>query len=108
MIAEAMAKEDRAQIKILRILRLIDCMAGWSYPKTVKEIFDLTRDNYKCSRTLYRDIQLLESMGIVNQAGSRSTFANGFGQPSYLYKINLSRSKRLQEVAIEVFTGGDA
>lgn len=104
MIREVMAKEDRAQIKILRILRLIDSMAGWSYPKTVREIYDLTRD-YRCERTLYRDIQLLETMGIVHQTGSRPTFANRFGQPAYLYQINLSRSERLQEVAIEA--GGD-
>lgn len=105
MIAEVMAKEDRAQVKILRIFCLIDRMAGWSYPKSVKEIFGLTGDYYGCERTLYRDIQLLETMGIINQTGTRPT--GRFGKYAYLYQINLSRSERLQAVAIEVI-GGDA
>ncbi len=43
-------REDRPQIKVLRVLRLIDRMAGLSYPKTVNELFGLMSDEYGCTR----------------------------------------------------------
>lgn len=99
-------KEDRPQIKVLRVLRLIDRMAGLSLPKTVNELFGLMSDNYGCTRTLHRDIEMLETMGIVHHVGDRPT--GRFGKSSFLYQINLQRSERLQLVAIQVIDGGEA
>jgi hypothetical protein len=62
-------------------------------------------DEYRCGRTLYRDVKLLETMGIVHDVGSRPNQA-GFGPAARLYLINLNRSEHLQRVALEVIDGG--
>lgn len=94
-------KEDRAQVKILRILRLIDRMSGYAFPKTALEIFDMNRDFYRCARTAARDLDLLQAMGIVNQTGTRRVAK----ADSKLYLVNLPRSERLQAIAIQVIDG---
>jgi hypothetical protein len=99
-------KDDRPQIKMLRILRLIDRMAGLSLPKTVYELFGMMSDEYGCTRTLHRDIELLETMGIIHHVGDRRI--GKFGRSSHLYQINLVRSERLQRVAMHVVDGGEA
>lgn len=95
-------KDDRPQLKFIRLLLLIDSMAAMSLPHSVEDLFDRMRDHYRCRRTLRRDLSLLEAIGAVYPAGQRLVNKS----PTTLYMINLGRTERLQAVAMSVVDGG--
>ncbi len=91
MVAES--SKRRAQCKIARVLSLIDCLASFARPKSVTDLFidDGVRQLYSCRRTLYRDLELLLSMEMVIESGSKSL---------QFFELDLKRSERLQLVAM--------
>lgn len=84
---------ERMQERTLRILRLIDMLAGYRFPKTVREINSRVCDmmQTRCSlRTTRRDLAILKSIALVRES------AGG-------YTLDLNRSERLQQAAIVAF-----
>ena len=84
---------ERLQVKTLRILRMIDMLAVYRFPKSIEEInrevCELT--GLQCSRrTTQRDLSLLKGIGLVNESGGG-------------YRLDLQRSERLQRAACALF-----
>lgn len=84
---------ERMQAKTLRILRLIDLLAGYRLPKSLqqinREVCEAT--GLRCTaRTTYRDLLILKAIGLIDET------PNGF-------KLDLKRSERLQCAACSLF-----
>ena len=84
---------ERMQAKTLRILRLIDLLAGYRLPKNAREINERVCEitMFRCSvRTTRRDLEILKSIDLVKETPKG-------------YTLDLRRSERLQEAALLVF-----
>ena len=78
-------------------------MAGFAFPKTIQEINDQLNEvtgTIHSHRTVERDVWLLERMGLVTLNGLRPTKPHTPGANTF--KLNLSRTERLQAVAIDL------
>ncbi len=83
----------RAQLKFVRLLKLVDLLASCRYPKQIGDINQMVSEAMGrawSTRTIARDLQMLHQIGML-----RVTSAG--------YKLELQRSERLQEAAIAVF-----
>jgi predicted DNA-binding transcriptional regulator YafY len=96
---------ERAQNKIRRILLLVDSLAPWRRAMTLSEIhtmmIDRLADVTVCDRTLRRDLELLESLGMLHI--DRPNIQTIPATP-WRYKFLLKRTEAIQGVAIEVAT----
>lgn len=100
-------EQNRTHNQLRRILTLIDMLAGFSFPKTAKEIKDQLNEvtgTTHGQKTVERDLWLLESMGLVVLNGRRLTESK-HGLGAYTFKLNMKRTERLQTVAIQLLDG---
>ncbi len=84
---------ERMQAKTLRILRTIDLLAAYRFPKTLREINREVCDalGTRCApRTTRRDLQILKALGLISESDA------GF-------QLDLKRSERLQSAAYAIF-----
>lgn len=87
----------RAREQVRRVLTLIDLMAAQPRSKTALDLRDLLPDRVH-ERTIQRDLDLLESLGLVHTVGKATH--TGVRNPARLWALDLTRTERLQEAAM--------
>jgi hypothetical protein len=96
------SREQNRERTFVRILLLIDTLAGSTHGMTAgqitKRINELARETYHC-RTIRRDMDALESVGFAIREDRKPNSKN---VPTIFWRLNLKRSERLQEVAFEM------
>ena len=90
-------KQARAQDKVRRILLTIDRMASFRFPKTIDQIAELMEVSRK---TAERDLELLDSMGLLERIDVTSTTPQRYGRATIAYRLRRDRSDNLQTGAI--------
>jgi predicted DNA-binding transcriptional regulator YafY len=94
------AIEKRHQI-YQRILMLVDTLAplrrGISTNEVCSRINDRLGESYS-SRTIYRDLQAMQSLGYVRCESRQVGPKQGYG---FYWSLNLAKSENLQAVAFE-------
>lgn len=86
-------RAPRLQAKTVRILKLIDLLASFRFPKRLEEIHALITEAVRADwhpRTTERDLYVIESLGLLEVS-------------QYGFKLNLNRSERLQTTALALF-----
>lgn len=90
----------RSRNQVRRALLLVDLLAPRRYWFKTNEIREMLRDRLGENlhyRTVYRDLRLLESLGMVDYKYS----PNGRHGSCAVWRINLGRSESLQCAAIK-------
>lgn len=99
--------QKRMQLKLRRILLLIDTMAPIRQWLTIKEVHTklTAREGCDyCQRTVRRDLSLLKSMGLMDCRLGSPPQGNRLYQTE-LWRLNLSQSEPLQRAAIVLGSG---
>lgn len=95
-------KDNRTGEITKRILTIIDILAPYRKGVRADELYEkLVHQHGKTAKTtLYRDLNALHDLGFVEKI--RTPNRNGYMKRTYLYRLDLDRTKHLQQMAVSL------
>lgn len=95
---------DRPRLQVRRVLHLIDVLAPRHQWLSTADVYQLTNESGEtpvCERTVMRDLQLLDSMNMIERKVGPGRQP---GSVAVYWRLSIDRSWSLQRAAIKVFS----